>query len=87
MAEYILDLRGAKLPEWWPESAPLEIPICDGRYYSEYDVVEDKIPGFRGMIKISQRRRIPEKTAHKNSTMPIGFNEHELPYGSQIRAL
>jgi hypothetical protein len=83
-AEYLLDLTNAKLPSWWPKNAPLVIPLIDGRWFMRYDVMEERLPGFRGPMMLAQRRKWPHIHDNKNCILPFGFDELQLPPGAVL---
>ena len=83
----ILDLTKAKIPMDWPDYLPKIIPIKRGEYYHEYDVDEERIPGFSvrsRLYKYKTRRQVYYKLSISAKVLPTGFNKITLPRGAKI---
>ena len=87
MAEYILDLRLVKLPDWWPKDVPREIPMRDGEWERDFDVIEDRVPGFRGSMRLAVKKRFPGMYENRSRIMPFGLDRNQMPKGAILRTL
>lgn len=81
---YMLDLTGAKLPDWWPEWSQKVIPLRKGRYWKEFDVIEDEMPpGWKGKMWLHYKR-VGRARPSDSMVYPIGVDRYRLPEGAVI---
>ncbi|WP_297813644.1 hypothetical protein [uncultured Methylophaga sp.] len=85
MDEFVLDITNVeRLPQWWPEDAPKLIPLRKGRYSADYDVIEERIPGFRGKALLSYKRHHPQQYKNQVIGLPFGVDVDFLPPKARI---
>ncbi len=81
--KYILDLTNAKLPDYYP-AVPLMLPLVEGRWYKDFDVDEDAVPGLRGRMKMALKKQFPDMDVSKYLCMPYGMDRGCWPEGAEL---
>lgn len=74
--KYLLDLREAELPSWWPADYPLQIYVQQGCHMKELDVSPAE------MKKPWAKRHAMGRAG--NPAWPIGFDRSSLPKGAKL---
>lgn len=86
---YILDLSGVHpVPEWLGDLR--ELPVQDGKFFMDYDVIEEELsPDDLERIREVGRRKFVRKYGPERAEacehMPIGFDFDNLPQGAILR--
>ena len=85
--KYYLDISAVeKLPKWMPDNTPTLIPIQRGRYFKEWEVIEEQMPvGWRGEFKLNCKRLGAQQ--NNSPVLPVGFNSNKMPEGAVIKEL
>ncbi len=81
---YYLDVRRFKDESiTFPENTPDYIPIRKGRWFKEWDVVEEMMPvGWRGKLWLNKIKH--KKRGNANMCLPTGFDIWAMPKGVKI---